>query len=85
MAQTQLRHIIIPIAQVSKLEDRLKVSKTDAENAKRELRNEQDGRAILDKKIKGEGLVYNVIDYSVTVRLLRTIYFCPALLSKYMY
>jgi len=39
---------------VSKLEDRLKVSKTEAENAKRELRNEQDGRAILDKKNKGE-------------------------------
>ena len=84
MAQTQLRHILIPIAQVSKLEDRLKVSKTDAENAKRELRNEQDGRAILDKKIKGEGLVNNVIDYSVTVRLWR-FFFGPALLSKYMY
>lgn len=40
--------------QVSKLEDRLKVSRVETENAKRELKDEQEGRKVVDKKIKGK-------------------------------
>lgn len=38
--------------QVSKLEERLQVAKVETENAKRELKNEQDGRKVVDKKMK---------------------------------
>ena len=38
--------------QVNKLEEKLKISKTDSENARRELKNELEGRKIVDRKLK---------------------------------
>ncbi|XP_045190881.2 myosin-10-like [Mercenaria mercenaria] len=46
------REIIRLKYMVQKLEERINVSKVEAENAKRELRNEQDGRKIVEKKLK---------------------------------
>ncbi|XP_060599566.1 tropomyosin beta chain-like, partial [Ruditapes philippinarum] len=37
---------------VNKLEEKLKIARTDAENAKRELKNELEGRRIVDRKLK---------------------------------
>lgn len=37
---------------VQKLEERMKVAKVETENAKRELKNEQEGRKVVDKKLK---------------------------------
>lgn len=43
---------------MSKLEEKLKISKAEAENAKRDLKNEREGRAIIDKKIKSKYVVH---------------------------
>ncbi|XP_052222089.1 cingulin-like isoform X3 [Dreissena polymorpha] len=38
--------------QAQRLEERLNVARVETENAKRELKNAQDGRAVVDKKLK---------------------------------
>jgi len=40
------------VLQVSRLEERVNVCKGEAENAKRDLKNEQEGRTIVDKQLK---------------------------------
>jgi septal ring factor EnvC (AmiA/AmiB activator) len=45
-------HTVECFIQVNKLEEKLKIARTDAENAKRELKNELEGRRIVDRKLK---------------------------------